>query len=359
MMFAVRIAAVLATAALGLSLAPHAQAQTAAEVALKAKYKAPRNGFGQPDLNGVWTNATLTPVQREAKYGERLVISAEEAAAIEKATSSAADTANAPTDPNAKVTDLPHDCGGGFTGVNCGYNSFWIDAGTSLLTINGEKRTSIYTTPNGRSPGLKPEAAKRMREMFAGYRSGSMGNADGPEVRSLGERCLMSFGSSAGPPMLPLLYNNNYQIVQTPDAVMIEVEMVHDVRVVRLNAKHDAANIKRWMGDSIGWWDGDTLVIETINLRPEQNYRLTSDSYKVTERLTRVAPNQILYSFTVEDETYTGPLTGELMFTATKGPLYEYACHEGNHALPGILRGARMEEADAKKAAEAPKAAAG
>jgi hypothetical protein len=149
--------------------------------------------------------------------------------------------------------------------------------------------------------------------------------------------------------MLPLLYNNNYQIVQTPDAVVIEVEMVHDTRVIRLNGRHAPANIHQWMGDSIGHWEGDTLVVETVNLRPEQAFRGASGDVKVIERFTRIGPRQIKYDFTVEDPaSFTRPWGGELAMTATKGPLYEYACHEGNHAMEGILAGARLQEKQGK-----------
>lgn len=157
----------------------------------------------------------------------------------------------------------------------------------------------------------------------------------------------MSFGSSAGPPMINLLYNNNYQIVQTKDEVAILVEMVHDVRTVRIGAQHGPANIKTWMGDSVGRWEGDTLVIETANLR--NPFRGGSDNMKVVERLTRVGPNELNYQFTIEDaNTWAQPWGGESSFVATQGPIYEYACHEGNHALEGILAGARQEEEAAK-----------
>jgi hypothetical protein len=177
---------------------------------------------------------------------------------------------------------------------------------------------------------------------------GGRGSFDNPENRSLGERCILSFGSSAGPPMLPLLYNNNYQIVQTRDEVAIEVEMVHDVRHIRLTGAHPPADVKLWMGDSLGHWERDTLVVETTNMRPEQNFRGASVGSKIVERFTRVAPNQIKYSFTIDDpQVYTAPYSGEVALNATKGPLYEYACHEGNYALPGILAGARTEEKQA------------
>jgi hypothetical protein len=315
------------------------------------KYKAPRTEFGQPNLQGMWTNATLTPLEREAKYGDKLALTPAEAAAIEQEQQEFRDEADKPTDPSLGIKDLPKDCGGGFSGVDCGYNNFWVDPGTKLINLHGKLRTSIIIDPpNGRMPARTPAGQAQITRMYAAFRSGT--GSDGPESRPLGERCLMSFDSSAGPPMLPLLYNNNYQIVQTKDTVMIHVEMVHDTRIIRLNGKPRPANVRQWMGDSIGRWEGDTLVIETTGFRRDQSFRGTSQNAKFTERLTRISPNQIDYKFTVEDpDNFTKPFTGELAFNATQEKMYEYACHEGNYALPGILAGARQQEKD-KAAAE-------
>ncbi|HMN46503.1 MAG TPA: hypothetical protein PKE27_18145 [Povalibacter sp.] len=311
-------------------------------------YEAPRTAFGQPDLQGNWTNATLTPLEREAKFGDRLTIPADEAQTIESAEADANEKANLPTDPKLGIKDLPHDCGRGFTGVNCGYNSFWVDPGTQVMQINGEYRTSmIVDPPNGKVPPLLPEARQAMAARYAA-RSGGSGNADGPEVRSLGERCILSFGSSAGPPMIPLLYNNNYQIVQNRDTVLILVEMVHDARIVRLDAKHGPSTVRKWMGDSVGRWEGDTLVVETINFPRQQSFRGASQNLKVTERFTRVEPGKILYEFQIDDPgTFTQPWRGQVAMNATNEKIYEYACHEGNYALPGILAGAREAERQA------------
>jgi len=314
-------------------------AATQAHAAAPAKaWKAPRTLDGAPDLQGNWTNATITPFSRDSKYGDRLVMTNEEAAALENAEAEGNVNANKPTDPKLGIKDLPTDCGRGFTGVNCGYNSFWVDPGTMIMTINGEKRTSMLTTPNGKAPPRKSNAPQMGQRPRGGMN-------DGPEMRSLGERCLLSFGSSAGPPMIPLLYNNNYQIVQTKDTVVILVEMVHDARVIRLNGQHKPANIRQWMGDSIGHWDGDTLVVETVNLRPEQRFSGISENVKFIERFTRVAPDQIVYQFTIEDPAvWDKPWGGEVAMNKSKDNIYEYACHEGNYALPGILAGAREEE---------------
>ncbi len=312
-------------------------------------WTAPTTSFGQPDLQGTWSNATLTPFTREAQYKDRLTLTPDEAARIEKTNDALNKDGLKPTDPKLTIKDLPVDCGRGFKGVDCGYNSFWVDPGNMLVRIDGQPRTSIIVEPaNGQLPAMTPEGQKRAMERFA-RRPGSAAAAhayDNPESRSLGERCITSFGSSAGPPMLPLLYNNNYEIVQTPDSVAILVEMVHDTRVIRLNAEHKPSTLRTWMGDSVGHWEGRTLVIDTTNIRREQAmYGMGSEDFHVVERLTRVSPDRILYQFTVDDpKTYKAPFKGELTFNATKWPVYEYACHEGNYALPHILAGARAKE---------------
>jgi len=354
----------LKTLCIGLSLGALGVAIVApAAVAKDAKaaaYHAPRNAWGQPDLQGNWTNATITRQERDPKYGDRLALTDQEVKDLENGNAALVAEGNKPTDPNAKVTDLPTNCGRGFTGVDCGYNSAWVDPGTRIIDLEGIKRSSIIVEPkNGHLPAMTKDAAERMRARFAGARGGR-GSFDNPENRSLGERCILSFGSSAGPPMLPLLYNNNYQIVQSKDEVAIEVEMVHDLRHIRLTDQHLPQTMKQWMGDSIGHWEGDTLVVETTNMRPEQAFRGASPELKITERFTRVNAQQIKYSYTVSDpQIYTAPYTGEVALNATKGPIYEYACHEGNYALPGILAGARAEEKEALNAAKAAAAGGG
>jgi len=330
-------------------------ATTTAFAANDRNYKPPRNEFGQIDLQGTWNNATITPLERPAQYGDKRAFTEAEAKAIEQKEHEFIERSSKATDASVKVQDLdnlPNQCRSGSTGPMCGYNSFWTDMGYGVIRVQGEARTSILTEPaNGRMPPLKPEAARERQARMAAR--GRMGNFDGPEARSLGERCLMSFGSSAGPPMLPLMYNNNYQIVQTKDHVMILVEMVHDVRVIRLNAKHGPAALKRWMGDSIGRYEGDSLIVETININPIQTFRGGSAEQKITEKFTRVSPDRIEYEFRIEDPSFTAPFGGALNFNATKDSVYEYACHEGNYALHGILAGAREEE---RAAAEQEKA---
>jgi hypothetical protein len=197
----------------------------------------------------------------------------------------------------------------------------------------------IIDPPDGRIPPALPQAQARNRGAAA--RTASVDNV---KDRGLSERCL--FTGMSGPPMLPTLYNNNYQIVQTPNAVMILVEEIHDARIIRKNAQHAPPDVRQWLGDSIGRWDGDTLVVETTNFTDQTHFRGSSRDLKVIERFTRVDANSILYKATIEDSaTWAQPWTLELPFVATPGPIYEYACHEGNYAIEDILGGARRMEA--------------
>jgi hypothetical protein len=318
--------------------------------AADSKYKPPRNEFGYPDFQGVWNNATITPMERPAQYGSRRALTEQEAKALQQREQEFVARSSKATDPNTKAEDLdklPNQCRSGSTGAACGYNAFWTDTGYQTVRIQGEWRTSIITEPsNGHIPSLTPAAAKERSERMASrQRTGAF---DGPEARPLGERCLMSFGSSAGPPMLPVMYNNNYQIIQNKDYVLILVEMVHDLRRIRINAEHYPKPLNLWMGDSIGHYEGDSLIVETINMNPLQSFR-GSSAQKVTEKFTRVGPNTIEYEFKVEDPALTAPYAGALNFNRTSDRVYEYACHEGNYALRGVLAGAREDE---QKAAE-------
>jgi hypothetical protein len=324
-------------AAIALAAGPVAMAASAAPTS----FKAPRNALGQPDLQGVWTNATITPLERNSALGDRLVLTEQEARRAEAGNAARVEGAAQPTKAGTKVDELPS-CGGGQTGPACGYNAFWVDPGTKVIRIGTEARSSIIVSPkNGHLP-LSPATQARIRNAQGNAR---VGNFDGPERRPLGERCLVGFGSTSGPPMLPVLYNNHYQIIQTADEVMIQVEMVHDIRIIRLNDVHKPGSWRQWMGDSIGHWEGDTLVVETTNFRPDQTFRGATANQKVTERFTRISPQQILYQFEVDDPAaLTEPVKGEESFNATNDRVYEYACHEGNYALPGILAGARAEE---------------
>lgn len=303
-------------------------------------YKAPRTSEDQPDLQGFWTNATLTPVERPATLGDKLVLSEAEATAMERQMAQRMDAASAPSDPN-EVLRAGQAVGG--------YNMFWADFGMHVAIVNGERRSSlIVDPPQGRVPQLRPDAEKLVS---AADRRGY----EGPEQRPLGERCLLAFGNASGPPMLPVMYNSNYQIVQTGDTVVILVEMPHDVRMIHLDSKPLPDGMRKWMGHSVGRWEGETLVVETSKLRKEQyisiggggtyRYVPSSENLKVIERFTRTGPRSILYEFTVEDpQIFTQSWGGQVPLNAIDEPLYEYACHEGNYALPGILAGAREEE---------------
>jgi len=333
-------------AALAVLAAGVATLMATSALAAPATYKVPKNAFGQPDFSGVWSNATITRLERDPKYGDRVVLTADEVQAIEGASDKRNALLRANTDQTKKVDDLP-ECQSGAQGAACGYNAFWTDPGTRLIRIGPEARASILTGPTGRLP-IKPEASARMRARFGNER---VGNFDGPERRGVGERCLVGFGGSSGPPLMPVLYNNHYQIQQTGDSVVIVTEMVHDARVIRLNTKqHLPTAVRSWMGDSIGWWEGDTLVVETTNFRPDNVFRGATENQKVIERFTRISPQQIHYKFEVIDpSSYTTTVTGEQALNATKDQIYEYACHEGNYAMRGILAGAREEEKNGRE----------
>ena len=318
----------------------------------------PRTPDGHPDLQGNWTNATITPIQRPQDVGA--VLTPEQVAEIEGTRENFIDTLSAPSDPDREAPpeggvytgDATFDAASGGTG---GYNYFYIDAGDRVAVFNGESRSSLVVVPeDGRIPLFTPEAQQARREAAA--RAAEVGEYDNPENRPLGERCLMSFGSNAGPPMLPnYFYNNNYTIVQTADHVMIMTEMVHDVRIIRLGERNPLPeDMRPWMGDSWGWWEGDTLVVETTNIPAKQVngqryiYPGGSTSMKVTERFTRADEQTINYEFTVDDPTtYTSSWGGQVPFKAMPDLIYEYACHEANYSLFNVLRGARAQEREA------------
>ena len=302
-------------------------------------WEIPRTENGRPDLHGVWTNKTLTPLTRPREFAEQMTLTAEQAMRLESSNQEFLDAEYAPSDPDREAGAGAQAGNDGDT--NDGYNEFWKDVGTDILTIDGEYRSSIIIDPpDGQIPYKGDPRAMFRRD------PGAPGPYDGPEGRALAERCLQSFGSHTGPPMLPVMYNNNYQFIQTDDYVVIVAEMVHDARIIRLgDTEH--MDMEKWMGDSVGYWEGDTLVVRTEGFHPQQTFRGASENLVVTERFSRVSDSGILYSFTLEDDTvFSAPFTGELMFNARPAdePMYEYACHEGNYALPGILAGARQLE---------------
>ncbi len=318
----------------------------------------PRTPDGHPDLQGVYDLATLTPLERAAN--QPLVLTDEEAARLEK---QVADRKFRAGLPSAGDRDAPPKGGDGSTGAAGnvgGYNNFWIDNGERYVTVDGRKRMSlIVDPPDGRIPALTAEARQRAaarvvtstsdqqsREDDPGF-DPTPGAYDDPERRPLGERCLVGFGSTSGPPALPVLYNNLHQIVQTRDTILILNEMVHDVRVVRMNAPHLPKTMRKWLGDSVGRWEGDTLVVDTTNFTDKTRFRGSSENLRIVERFTRLDAKTLLYRFTIEDPaTWATAWTGEYTWPATDEHLYEYACHEGNYALMNILRGARLKEAN-------------
>ena len=348
---AARLTSVALAMASGLAPWPAGPVTAQADEAGTREWAVPRTPAGHPDLQGNWSNATVTPIQRRRGMGP--AYTREQVKAIESGLMSAREGANADSDPDRG----PPPVGGQFTGDPLfdaasggtgGYNAFYIDSGDRVAVFNGEPRTSLVVDPeDGRVPPLSEEGRQRFSERRRLARR--FGPFDNPENRPLGERCIMSFGSNAGPPMLPnYFYNNNYTIVQTPDHIMIMTEMVHDVRIIRLGEpKRLPKHIRPWMGDSWGRWEGDTLVVETTNLHPDQTLQgiPPSEEMRVTERFTRVSENTINYQFTVEDPLmWTRAWSGEVPFTRLDGLVYEYACHEGNYALENVLRGARAEE---------------
>jgi hypothetical protein len=334
----------LAAGAAVVSLLPLA-AQAPATIARPASsWTPPRTPDGKPDLEGNWTNATLTPLERPGE-NTPLVMSKEDVAKLEKGFSDRVERLAQDSDPNRPAPPKGGDGSVGAAGNVGGYNNFWIDPGDRIAVINGEHRSSlIVDPPTGKIPAQTPEARQRAQARLAAMKG--RGQYDHPEFRPLAERCLMSFGSNAGPPMLPnYFYNNNYQFVQTRDSLMVLVEMVHDVRIIRIGGERLPKTIRPWMGDSIGRWEGDTLVVETTNFHPLQVFRGASDNLKVTERFSRTDANTILYKFTIDDPTtFTASWGGEVPFRRTDELIYEYACHEGNYALSNVLSGERNRE---------------
>jgi hypothetical protein len=322
----------------------------------------PRTPDGHPDLQGTYDLATLTPLERPAAFGTQLTMTDEQARRLEQAMAVRRERASLPDRADRAAPPVGGDGSTGAAGNVGGYNNFWVDNGTAYVTVNGQKRTSIIVDPpNGRVPPLNAEARQRQAARTVRTTSDEQesddpgleapGAYDDPERRPLGERCLLGFGSTSGPPALPVLYNNLHQIVQTKDAVVILNEMNHDARIVRLNSRHLPPKVRGWMGDSIGWWEGDTLVVETTNFSDKTRFRGSSDALKVTERFSRVDARTLLYRFTVEDpHTWDSAWSGEYTWPATDELLFEYACHEANYALGNILRGARQRERDAEKA---------
>ena len=305
------------------------------------------------NFDGVWTNATVTRLERPANFSQ-LIVPNEQADAVSKATAARQAAANGKSDLSQ----------GAFKDADAtaGYNSYWIDSGDGLMRVRGEARSSFITSPaDGKIPfrNRAKSLALQIRD-GAEYRSGK-GAYEGPEDLPIRERCLIAQSDAGGPVMLNAIYNNNYAFYLTPGYFVIELEMNHDLRIAPIfasaadaRAAHKPATIRPWLGDTVAWWEGDTLVTETRNVYAVQESRTAtpvSSQGKVTERFTRIAKDELLYQFTVEDPVhYTRAWSGEYSFKPSKGKIYEYACHEGNYSMEGILRGARIAEQAAGKA---------
>ncbi|HEX3699051.1 MAG TPA: hypothetical protein VHV27_00100 [Phenylobacterium sp.] len=318
----------------------------AATTAQAAGYRAPRTSSGAPDLQGIWTNASLTFLQRPPIFKGLVATDAEEAMMVGGFKKMAGNLLDPTSDPKApappKVDEAPQ--------------ADILEMPLALAKVDGQKRSSWIVDPkDGKIPFSVVGRAARKVAVAESY--------DGPEGRPLSERCLVAVGSPEGPPMMNTGFNANYQIIQTRDYVAIEIEMNHDVRIIRMtDRKHVPDAIRPWMGDSVGWWDGDTLVVETTNLNPKTSIDALFGGFnyspkgRLIERFTRVSPTEMIYEFTVDDPAYfTRTWSAQMPMRATNGPIYEYACHEGNYSLPNALSGARAEE---RAAAAAPGPAA-
>ena len=315
--------------------------------------------FAQPDLTGTYDVGTLTPLERPEVYGENLFLTDEEASKIEAQVGARMAAAQDASDP-----DRAAPAAGGRIG---GYNAFWIDRGETANSVEGRFRTSIINSPpNGRIPPMTTPGAARRQGFLDEWRiiwrspDPTVGKNDGSawwldlpgaapydhlEQRPLAERCIIGSRSTAGPPMLPNIYNNHKRILQTEDHVMILTEMNHDARVVHLNADHRPDQVRGWLGDSTGFWRGDTLVVETTNFGETPPISGSDQDLKVTEEFELKDDGSLLYRFRVEDPTiWSEPWGGEYTWARSEGKVYEYACHEGNYALGNVMRGARLLE---------------
>ena len=304
-------------------------------VAAGQKYTPPRTAGGQPDIQGTWTNATITPLERPRDLGDQQFFTPQEAVEYEK-----------------KVLDRwnrDRRDGGADADLARAYGSIFWDAGRRSSVVPSRRTSLIVDPPDGKVPPLTPAGQKKADEIRAANREHSL---DGPEYRSLPERCLL--WPTTGPPMLPSFANNspfgpivtNYMIVQSPGYVVILPEINHDARIIPVDGSpHAPQNVRKWLGDSRGHWEGNTLVVETTNFTDKTRFRGGDENMRLMERFTRTAPDTILYQFTVDDPTaFTRPWSAEFPFSKSDDLLIEFACNEGNYGLAGILRGARAEE---------------
>ena len=292
-----------------------------------------RTAWGDPALGGIWDFRSITPLQRPEELSEREFLTEEEAATLEQAT---VEREQQLLDRPARRTRAGASVDRGENGALGAYNDFWLDRGTTTI---GTRRTSlIVDPPDGRVPMLTTAAAARAAARRAYRREHP---ADSWEDRGLNDRCMFTTGL----PMVPSAYNNNVHLFQTPDHVVLLIEMTHTLRVIPLDGRPHGT-LRQFVGDSRGRWEGDTLVVETKNFHRLTSVRGSTPEARLIERFTRVGLGVIRYEFTVEDvETWARPWTAQVELLRTDEPLYEYACHEGNYSMAGILAGARAEEA--------------
>ncbi len=327
-----------------------------------------KQGGSHPDLSGIYDVATLTPLQRPKEFGYNLELTKAQASAIleenrlqvierERTRGTVTEAPPVGGAPPIGIGDEFRETSG--AGNVGGYNNFWVDPGSDVFMVDGKFRTSIITQPqNGRLPAMTPAALALIAERRKLRRPNDgtawwlgvegVGPYDGPENLGISERCILGFTGAT--PTFPSLYNNYKRIVQTEDHVMILIEMVHDARIVRMNSEHPPSSVRKWLGDSIGWWEGDTLVVDTTNFHPlTRPGRGGTENAHVVERFTRQKDGNLVYSFTVEDPAvWTEPWSGEFVWRQSKERVFEYACHEGNYSMQGILRGARLLESEAR-----------
>jgi hypothetical protein len=278
----------------------------------------PRTADGRPDLQATWDFAQLTPFERPSEFADKTTVTDEEAEEFAQR--------------RVETSDKDRRDGGAAADVERAYNDFWWDFGRRIA-----RQPSLVVDPaDGRVPALTPAAQSR--------NAARRGKYDNPEERPLAERCVVGFNS--GPPMIPSAYNNNMQLVQTKDTVLILNEMIHSARLVALNGRpHPPAHIRSLTGDSIGHWEGDTLVVDTTNFSQEAGFRGASKDLHLVERFSRVDANTLKYEFTVDDPaTWTAKWSASIPMTKTDELIYEYACHESNYGMVGVLKGARYED---------------
>ncbi len=308
--------------------------------AIAQDYAAPKTEWGVPNFHGVWKHATIMPFERSVELGEKRAYTEEEALVLEGAVQQKFDAANEPLSPDR----APPEVGEALPSLG-NYDLFWREDAKFIPTIDGEFRTSAITDPpNGRMPTRVAGFSERMNARPANRRGR---NSDGPEGRGLGERCLLN-GNFGSPVMRPSIYNSHLLFNQSPGYISITTEMAHDTRIIKITDDHNPAaqTQRKWMGSSIGRWEGDTLVVETMHFNNWQTlYGVPTENLTVVETFRRDSNNKMIYGFTVNDPTvFTSQFSGEYALSRINEEIYEYACHEGNYGMTGILGGARRLE---------------